>query len=407
MNLTGNENNTLIGNASINVLQGGAGNDWLDGGLGADSLSGGTGDDVYIVDNVGDKVIELADEGRDLVKASVSYGLSANVEDALLLGAAAVNLTGNELANTLTGNAAANILNGGAGADTLIGGAGNDTYVVDHIGDNVIETGTSLTEVDTVQASINYTLGANVENLTLTGSAHVNGTGNALNNILLGNSGTNVLDGGLGADRMVGGTGNDTYVVDNLKDVVSETSTLAGEIDTVMASISYTLGANLENLTLTGSDNLNGTGNALNNVLIGNDGNNLLNGGLGNDVLDGGAANDTLIGGLGTDTLTGGTGADRFVFNALNEMGKGGLRDVITDFSSLDGDKLDFSKFDANLLSTGVNKFTFIDSNDFTGTGQLRFVDHVLYGNVNGDLVADFEIQLVGVNSFSSHDLVA
>ncbi|VVN14799.1 Mannuronan C5-epimerase AlgE1 [Pseudomonas fluorescens] len=142
-------------------------------------------------------------------------------------------------------------------------------------------------------------------------------------------------------------------------------------------------------------------------MLIGNDGNNLLNGGLGNDVLDGGAANDTLIGGLGTDTLTGGTGADRFVFNALNEMGKGGLRDVITDFSSLDGDKLDFSKFDANLLSAGVNKFTFIDSNDFTGAGQLRFVDHVLYGNVNGDLVADFEIQLVGVNSFSSHDLVA
>ncbi|WP_416740174.1 matrixin family metalloprotease [Pseudomonas sp. NFX71] len=400
-------NNTLVGNASINVLQGGAGDDWLDGGLGADSLSGGMDDDVYIVDNVGDKVIELANEGHDLVKASVSYSLSANVEDALLLGAAAVNLTGNELANTLTGNAAANILNGGAGADILIGGAGNDTYVVDNIGDTVIETGTSLTEIDTVRASINYTLDANVENLTLTGSDHLNGTGNALNNILLGNSGNNVLDGGLGADRMVGGTGNDTYVVDNLKDVVSETGTLAGEIDTVVASISYTLGANLENLTLTGSDNLNGTGNALNNVLIGNDGNNLLNGGLGNDVLDGGVGNDTLIGGLGIDALTGGAGADRFVFNALNEMGKGSLSDVITDFSSLDGDKLDFSKFDANLLSAGVNKFTFINSNDFTGAGQLRFVDHVLYGNVNGDLAADFKIQLVGLNSFSTHDLVA
>jgi len=398
--------NYLTGNASINTLLGGAGNDVLNGGLGADSLSGGSGDDIYLIDNAADKVIELADEGHDLIKTSVSYTLSANVEDALLLGVAALKLTGNNLDNTLTGNAAANVLNGGAGADVMIGGAGNDVYVVDNDNDVVTESSALASEIDTVVASIDYTLGANVEYLTLTGSAALNGTGNALNNRLTGNAGNNVLDGGLGADTMVGGAGNDTYIVDNLKDIVTETSTLASEIDSVMSSLSYTLGANLENLTLTGSANLNGTGNALRNVLTGNDGNNLLNGGAGNDVLDGGAGNDTLIGGLGTDTLTGGAGADLFVFNALNEPGKGGLRDIITDFSTLEGDKIDFSKFDANLLSAGINKFSFINSNDFTAAGQLRFVDHVLYGNVNGDLRADFEIQLVGVNSFSAHDLV-
>jgi serralysin len=407
-NVIGNDrDNSLIGNASANILQGGAGNDVLNGGLGADTLSGGSGDDVYIVDNLADKVNELAGEGHDLVKTSVSHALSANVEDALALGAAAVNLTGNDLDNTLTGNAAANILNGGRGADILIGGAGNDVYVVDNDGDVVQETSSLLSEIDTVQSSISYTLGANLERLTLTGSADLNGTGNALNNLLTGNTGNNLLNGGLGADTMIGGAGNDTYVVDNLKDVVRETSTLASEIDTVQSSISYTLGANLENLTLTGSADLNGTGNALNNALTGNDGNNLLNGGAGNDLLLGGAGNDTLIGGLGADTLIGGAGADRFVFNALNELGKGGLRDIIIDFNSLDGDQLDFSKFDANLLKAGVNKFSFIDSNDFTAAGQLRFVDHVLYGNVNGDLGADFEIQLVGVDNFSAHNLVA
>ncbi|PMY83323.1 furin, partial [Pseudomonas sp. FW303-C2] len=113
-------------------------------------------------------------------------------------------------------------------------------------------------------------------------------TGNALNNVLIGNSGNNVLNGGLGADVMIGGFGNDTYVVDNLKDTVTETSTLASEIDTVRASVSWALGANLENLTLTGSDNLTGVGNALNNVLTGNSGNNVLNGGAGLDTMSGG-----------------------------------------------------------------------------------------------------------------------
>ncbi|WP_339495738.1 calcium-binding protein, partial [Pseudomonas sp. RA_105y_Pfl2_P56] len=247
-------------------------------------------------------------------------------------------------------------------------------------------------------ASIDYTLGANVENVLLTGTANLNGTGNELNNRMTGNDGNNTLDGGLGADTMIGGLGNDTYIVDNAGDTVIETSTLASEIDTVRSSVNWTLGDNLENLELTGSSNLNGTGNALNNTLTGNDGDNLLNGGAGNDIL---------IGGLGTDTLTGGSGADTFVFNAWNETGTGNLRDVITDFNSLQGDKIDLTKFDANLLDASFNGFSFIGAADFTGAGQLRFVDHMLSGNVSGNAGADFEIQLVGVNSFSANDLVA
>ncbi|MGE7966614.1 calcium-binding protein, partial [Pseudomonas sp. NPDC089918] len=271
--VVGNDlNNTLLGNAYVNTLQGGAGDDWLDGGVGADILSGGTGDDTYVIESVADKVFENADEGRDLIRTAVSYTLSTNVEDGLLLGTAALNLAGNELDNSLTGNAAANLLDGKAGADTLDGGAGNDTYLVDNAGDTVIERGTSLAEIDTVLSSISYTLGSNLENLTLTGGDHLDATGNVLGNRLAGNSGNNVLDGGIGADVMIGGAGNDIYIVDNLKDLATETSTLISEIDTVRSSVSWTLGANLENLTLTGSDNLTGVGNTQNNVLTGNAG---------------------------------------------------------------------------------------------------------------------------------------
>ena len=426
--LTGSAHLNGTGNTLNNVLTGNAGNNVLNGGAGRDTLIGGAGNDTYVLDRADELALvqESVDPGRDSL--SLTYAASSsssvvnlnlsnlrNVENVILSGTGAFTVVGNDLSNSLVGNASVNnfqggagndALDGGAGADTLIGGLGNDTYVVDNLKDVISETSTLAGEIDTVRSSLNWSLGANLENLTLTGSAHLNGSGNALNNVLIGNTGNNVLSGGAGNDKLdgssgidtlVGGTGNDIYVIDNTQDVVRETSTLVSEIDTVVSSESRFLGDNLENLTLTGTAFM-GIGNNLDNVLIGNARNN---------SLSGGAGNDTLIGGLGGDNLSGGAGADRFVFNTLSDLGNDFDRDSISDFSSLQGDKLDLSKLDANLLTAFADTFSFIDSNDFTAAGQLRFVDQVLYGNVNGELGADFEIQLTGVNTLNANDLIA
>jgi len=178
---------------------------------------------------------------------------------------------------------------------------------------NAILGGTATvttTITDTLSASTTTTLPANVENLTLTGSSVINGTGNAGNNILTGNTanntlnggdGNDTLNGGTGVDTLIGGLGNDIYQVDSTTDIITENAS-AGT-DTIQSSVTFTLAAfpNIENLTLTGSSAINGTGNAANNTLTGNTANNTLNGGDGNDTLNGGAGNDSLIGGNGND----------------------------------------------------------------------------------------------------------
>jgi Ca2+-binding RTX toxin-like protein len=313
---TGNNlSNTLTGNAGRNTLTGGAGNDVLNGGAGIDTLLGGADNDTYLVDNEADVVVELAGGGIDIVKSTVNYILSDEVENLTLSGGADINGTGNGLNNALTGNTGMNVLtggagndtlNGGAGIDTLIGGDGNDTYVVDNSLDIIVEAAGEGT--DLVQSAVDYALAVNIENLTLTGTAGINGTGNESDNVLLGNSAINILFGGAGndtlngaagADQLAGGTGNDLYVIDNAGDVATEY--LGEGTDTVQSGVTYVLGANFENLTLTGSTAINGTGNGLDNILTGNAAANLLYGGGGNDLLDGGAGNDTMAGGIGDD----------------------------------------------------------------------------------------------------------
>jgi Ca2+-binding RTX toxin-like protein len=295
---------SLNGFGGNDVLYGGAGNDRLDGGAGADAMHGGVGDDTYVVDVAADVVVEAASAGTDSVLSSISYALPEHVEKLSLTGTAAINGTGNGLANLLGGNSGANRLDGGGSADRMTGGAGNDTYVVESPGDLVIETSGQGT--DSVLSAVTHTLGANVENLTLTGTAAVNGTGNTLNNVLVGNGANNRLSGGTGADTMVGNAGNDTYVVDRTGDVVTE---LPGQgIDTIEAAVNWVLGANVENLVLTGTSAVAATGNDLANSLTGNASSNLLSGGGGADLLAGGASADHYLFGRGG-------GADRIVEN--------------------------------------------------------------------------------------------
>ncbi|MEO8342521.1 MAG: calcium-binding protein, partial [Gallionella sp.] len=343
-----------------------SGNDTLDGGAGADTMAGSTGNDTYIVDDAGDVVVELANEGTDTIQSSISYSLSANVENLTLTGTAAINGTGNELNNIITGNSNANV---------LTGGAGNDTYVVDNTGDVVTEFANEGT--DTVQSSVSYTLGAEVENLTLTGTAAINATGNELDNILTGNSGSNVLDGGLGADTLSGGSGSDTYYVDNAADVVIEGITVG--TDTIYSTVSYVLPANVENLVLLGTTDLNGWGNTLNNVINGNSGANLLSGDAGTDTLLGNSANDILQGGIGNDSLSdiagnnlldGGAGSDTLTGANNNDLFLGGVgSDLINTGSGMD----------MIAFNTGDGQDTVVASTDTDNTislgGGIRYSD--------------------------------
>ncbi|WP_423222026.1 beta strand repeat-containing protein, partial [Ideonella lacteola] len=291
LTLTGSATINATGNLLANALTGNSANNYLNGAGGADTMSGGAGNDTYIVDNLGDRTIEVAGGGTDSVQSSVSWSLAAEVEKLTLTGSSAINAIGNSLANTLTGNSAINVLNGSTGADTMAGGNGNDTYVVDNAGDETIEFADGGT--DSVKSSVSWSLAAEVENLTLTGTSGINGTGNSLANTLTGNSASNVLNGSTGADAMTGDAGNDTYVVDNTGDKTIEVA--GGGNDLVESSISFTLQAEVENLTLTGTSTINGTGNALVNTILGNSAANVLNGGAGADSLTGGAGNDTYI----------------------------------------------------------------------------------------------------------------
>ncbi len=278
---------------------------------------------------------------------------------------------GLESGDLLQGGTGNNTLYGTMDNDVLTGGAGNDTYLVSGRANTITE----LTDegIDHVLVALSWTLGANLENLSLAGNGNFSATGNAFGNQINGNDGNNILDGGTGADTLIGGDSNDTYVVDNANDLIVETADFG--IDSVRTFVSLSLGENLEDLTLLGTKNLNGNGNDLDNALTGNGGNNTLNGGAGNDLLNGASGNDTLTGSSGNDTF-----AFTTPLNAARNV------DVITDFVS-GADKIQLaSAIFKQIGFTGIP-----DSDTFLHTGSAAHDanDRIVYDQSNGALYYD------------------
>jgi Ca2+-binding RTX toxin-like protein len=299
-------NDTLYGDSGNDNLYGDEGSDRLDGGIGEDQMSGGTGGDTYVVDNVGDEVIELADEGYDTIETDLDVTLGANVEKAVLTGTSNINATGNELANSLIGNAGDNILDGSTGGDTMVGGAGDDTYHTDILGETITEAVSGGTDTEIRSHESSYLLSDNVENLTLTGTIY-RANGNELNNVLTGNDADNNLWGREGDDSLYGMGGDDQ---------------LMGDV---------------------GEDHLEGGA-----------GNDLMTGGVGNDTLVGGLGDDQLDGGAGTNILRGGVGNDKYVYRSdggIYEIDNSdGGDDWLLFTDDLTADRLAFIKSGDNLI---------------------------------------------------------
>ena len=408
---------TIRGLAGNDKLNGFAGNDTLDGGAGLDTMAGGLGDDTCVVDNTGDKVIENAGEGTDLVQVTIAaaggtYTLASNVEQATLLNTVAFNLTGNALANVLVGNGAANILNGGAGADVMAGGGGDDTYVVDNVGDLVQEaanSGTDLVRVALAQAGGTYILTDNVENAFLSGTVSCNLTGNTFDNTLSGNAFDNTLTSGGGNDTLTGGQGIDTFVVDggtvtitdlgNGADIVlvSAGATANATVSVAWTATSQSANYGTASITSNGlsidlSAIVTGNGFRVTNTgksvtLTGSALSDVLNGGVGKDTLLGGNGDDVLDGGVGIDTLSGGAGNDTFLFSTA--PGKSN-NDVITDFQSgSDKIKLLVTAFSAIKGGDGV----FSSADLLVGTGVNRGTtvggEHLIFNTANSTLYYD------------------
>lgn len=298
----GEGNDELHGGYGNDTLSGGIGNDTMFGGVGADVMNGGLGNDTYYVDQIGDVVTEAAGEGKDSVFSTISYALGSNVESLFLEGSSKIDGAGNELKNKLTGNDADNMLFGYGGDDTLVGGGGNDTmfggegndgYSVREAGDKVIEAADHGMDSVIFYGDFDYTLTDNVEILWLNSDSAVNGTGNALENDIYGNAYDNVLDGGLGQDYLEGDAGDDTYYVDNELDQVVEYD--GNGTDIVFSAVDFTLDANIEDLSLDGGTAVSGTGNELINTIYGNAGDNVLDGRGGADTLSGLGGNDTFV----------------------------------------------------------------------------------------------------------------
>lgn len=374
--IIGNElNNRIDGLSGNDYIEGRGGDDTIIGGLGKDIMKGGAGSDVYYVDNEGDVIVEELNEDGSIensIYSTVSYELPDNVRWLYLEGEADINGRGNKQDNTIMGNNGNNILDGNAGNNILMGGYGDDTYIINESNktDTPIESEGKGT--DTIISSIDYKMeNYEIENLILVGDAK-NGNGNSYNNYIKGNehdnilkglNGNDTLEGVTGKDTLIGGFGDDTYIINDTNAIIQE-DTNSGT-DTIISSINYTITENVENMMLSGNDNITATGNLLNNIIIGNDGNNTLWGGLGNDTLNGGKGGDTYIFNLGD-------GED--IINENDPYSNS--VDVLKFGAGIAKDKVKFEKIGYDLIITieGTNdKITIKNSNLAFGSRIERF----------------------------------
>lgn len=443
--LTGSDgNNVLIGGAGVDAIVGGGGNDIVIGGADTDYLVGGNGIDTASYEtSAAGVVVSLAlqyEFGFTATQNTVGAGL-----DSL---AGFENLTGSAFSDRLTGSTGNNVLIGGAGNDALGGAEGNDTLIggagTDYmVGGNGIDTVSYETSSTGVVVSLaqqyeygfrmtQNTVGAGLdslagfENLTGTGQVdHLSGSildnvisGGAGNDVLIGNGGNDTLLGGAGDDHLVGGIGNDqlnggagvdTTDYSALSGAVTVNLSLAASQNTVSGGIDTLNG--VENLIGTGFDDTL-TGGLLANRIDGGVGADILGGLAGDDALIGGEGNDRLTGDGGADQLYGGTGGDIFRFIALADSTAGlAGQDTIFDFSSADGDKIGLLAIDANSATLADDAFALVDS--FTGVaGQLvSQFDSVsgsyrVQGDVNGDGLADFGLQVFSTTALVASDFL-
>lgn len=409
----------------------------------------------YTIENMSISAVTLYNAART---ASTTDDLS------ILTNALAGNdfIYGGNYNDKLYGYAGNDLLNGGGGADILIGGLGNDTYVVDNVGDVLTELANQGT--DNVQSSVTYTLGNNIENLTLTGSGNINGYGNSLNNVINGNSGNNILSGNGGTDTLNGGAGNDQYnftagigsatIVDtsgidtlnfdtslfasllynvdinrtgtnntNLAVTVSQgTSTL----QTVTVNNAYQAGAlgagALESLSLIDSSEtisysaIHGlSGSSSNELIVGFAINDTLTGGNGRDLLAGGAGNDNITGGSGNDILIGGVGIDTFRVDSgldtIFDLGRGGA-DIINVSSGATGQFIIASAWTATNQS--INNGSTVESAGIVTNGLAVNLSAITSGNA-GFVIANIggATSLTGsglsdaIQGFTGNDIIS
>jgi Ca2+-binding RTX toxin-like protein len=376
-------------------------------GFGSDMIAGGAGDDVL----AGARILDGGD-GSDTVSYAWSNGVVVDLaisdpqrtDPNYLIFDTLINiesLTGSGWDDTLKGNSGANRLSGGDGSDTLIGRAGDD----------ILDGGNGFDTASYAEASTGVTVDLGVTGPQSTGEGTdtlisiENLTGSAFADTLLGTAGWNVLTGGAGDDVLVGRGGGDRLEGGEGMDTASYADATA-RVWVTLSSVSGWFPDTGDSDRLIGIENVVGTAFA-----------DMLTGDAGANALSGGAGNDRLTGDLGRDTLTGGVGNDVFDFNALADSGVGaGVRDVITDFQR-GLDAIDLGDIDANAARVGDQSFSFIGTRAFSGKGaELHYQTFdqvgtanditVVSGDVNGDGVADFEIEIAGIVQLTRNDFL-